>query len=386
MPHPFIQGVYLSTSRDNGTSEPLVLHITDAISGTDRAIDVVDISSDLCSGWMTYVDFGIDPLTGLPLPINEIWVCVHENGETSDAAIAYDATTLEFKRRIVPTGSIGISIGRKIMYDKSVGKVLFVTSSSTTGDGYNYLDPDTLIWDGASTTDNTVDYYTGNVCYGENSIALSNFFNYATFFNGGEYVHKSVSTNNTPYIAYDSTRNRYAWWDRNASSKAVFRTVTDDTTWTVEDFSPTTTAEIAIFGSLDYFPSIDKYILSIDDALVQLNADTFETEQTWVFFSGSGSIYNCMEIAQMPEYLVAYTTVSPGLALVPLTDRLSSNSVLLSTIVTDICSRVDLAAGDIDVTQLTDDVAGYTIAQQMAARAALDGLQAAFYFDAVESD
>lgn len=58
----------------------------------------------------------------------------------------------------------------------------------------------------------------------------------------------------------------------------------------------------------------------------------------------------------------------------------------LDDIVTDLCARVGLAAGDIDVTDLTATVPGYLIARRMNARAAIEPLQAAYYFDATESD
>ncbi len=167
----------------------------------------------------------------------------------------------------------------------------------------------------------------------------------------------------------------------------MFQTIDDNNTWDLTEYTPDV-PEISIFRSLDYFPVIDKYMLSDTKNIIQLNADTFEIENSWNIYGPSvGVVLNTMEIPSMPEYLIAYVNdPTVGLAIVPLTDRLSPNTVTLSSIVTDICDRVGLAAGDIDVTGLTDEVEGYTIAQQMTARAAIDGLQAAFYFDAVESD
>lgn len=63
-----------------------------------------------------------------------------------------------------------------------------------------------------------------------------------------------------------------------------------------------------------------------------------------------------------------------------------AGTALLSDIVTDICLRAGLSAGQIDVTALTDVVQGYTVTKQMPARAALEPLRQAFYFDAVEND
>lgn len=67
-------------------------------------------------------------------------------------------------------------------------------------------------------------------------------------------------------------------------------------------------------------------------------------------------------------------------------NTLSPNQVVLSTIVSDICLRAGLMTGDIDVAQLTDLVDGYIVPRQMTARSAIEPLQAAFFFDAVESD
>jgi hypothetical protein len=60
-------------------------------------------------------------------------------------------------------------------------------------------------------------------------------------------------------------------------------------------------------------------------------------------------------------------------------------SALLSDIVSDLCARAGLAAGQIDVTELTDIVQGYRISRQMTARAAIEPLRMAYYFDAVEN-
>lgn len=56
-----------------------------------------------------------------------------------------------------------------------------------------------------------------------------------------------------------------------------------------------------------------------------------------------------------------------------------------SEIVADICLRAGLSAGEIDVTDLTDDVYGYVV-QRSTARSQIEQLMRAFYFDAVESD
>lgn len=64
---------------------------------------------------------------------------------------------------------------------------------------------------------------------------------------------------------------------------------------------------------------------------------------------------------------------------------MTSVAATLSAIVSDICTGAGLTAGQIDVTALTDDVAGYA-SQHGTARSKLEQLMQAFYFDAVESD
>lgn len=59
--------------------------------------------------------------------------------------------------------------------------------------------------------------------------------------------------------------------------------------------------------------------------------------------------------------------------------------VPLATVVADLSARAGLASPQYDVTALADLVDGYAIARQTTARAAIDALRPAYYFDAVES-
>lgn len=76
--------------------------------------------------------------------------------------------------------------------------------------------------------------------------------------------------------------------------------------------------------------------------------------------------------------------VGGGLFL-SLGDVVGVTNPTLSTIVSDICTRAGLTAGQIDVTALTDSVHGYVV-QRGTARSQIEQLMSAFYFDAVESD
>lgn len=65
--------------------------------------------------------------------------------------------------------------------------------------------------------------------------------------------------------------------------------------------------------------------------------------------------------------------------------EVDAGSVLLSGIVSDLCTLAGLTSEQIDVTALTDVVLGFTRGRVMSARAAIEVLRSAFYFDAVES-
>jgi hypothetical protein len=71
---------------------------------------------------------------------------------------------------------------------------------------------------------------------------------------------------------------------------------------------------------------------------------------------------------------------------------MTSDRITLSNVVTELCtfknadSEDALTAADIDVTELTDEMDGYAIAQQTSIRSATDQLAQAYFFDAVESD
>lgn len=71
---------------------------------------------------------------------------------------------------------------------------------------------------------------------------------------------------------------------------------------------------------------------------------------------------------------------------------ISHDTVSLASVVTDICtyknasSEASLTSADLDVTELTDLINGYAIAQQTTIRSAVEQLAQAYFFDAVESD
>ncbi len=61
-------------------------------------------------------------------------------------------------------------------------------------------------------------------------------------------------------------------------------------------------------------------------------------------------------------------------------------TVTLASVVSALATRTGLVAGDLDTTALTDTVDGYVIPRPMTARAAIEQLRQAYFFDGVESD
>lgn len=73
--------------------------------------------------------------------------------------------------------------------------------------------------------------------------------------------------------------------------------------------------------------------------------------------------------------------------LYPFSPRLPRSGIALDDLVSDICTRVGLETSDLSVTALAPDtVRGFLIARQEPARASLEQLSSAYFFDGVETD
>jgi hypothetical protein len=117
-------------------------------------------------------------------------------------------------------------------------------------------------------------------------------------------------------------------------------------------------------------------------------ARSLDNGATWIVTTIGGPVGNAARgIAVANGIAVAGpVTGSPGAFSVFRFDIITPGAVTLSSIVSDLCLRAGLEAGDIDVTALTATVDGYAVGQQIAARSAIEPLQRAFFFDAIESD
>ena len=107
---------------------------------------------------------------------------------------------------------------------------------------------------------------------------------------------------------------------------------------------------------------------------------------TWQSYNQAQNVGMFNVAARAGTFVTVNQQLSPNQRMVILrVDVPIPGAVALLSVVSDICDRAGLASGDIDVTALTDVVDGYAIGQQMSARAAIEQLQRAFHFDAVES-
>ncbi len=114
-----------------------------------------------------------------------------------------------------------------------------------------------------------------------------------------------------------------------------------------------------------------------DTSLMETSPDGI----TWTPYTLPGSGY--LGIVWNGAIFCAVPGGSGSVNIIPYT--LTTSSVTLASIVTDICTRASLTTGQIDVSALTDNVDGY-IVQRSSARSQLESLMQAFYVDAVESD
>jgi hypothetical protein len=96
--------------------------------------------------------------------------------------------------------------------------------------------------------------------------------------------------------------------------------------------------------------------------------------------STTGKMWN------MPEQNKVIYTEGYRLYSIPYGAPLTHNAVNLGAIVRDVSLRCGLTDADIDVSELTDLVDGYTLTRQMAGRSAIEPLMQAYSFDPVESD
>jgi hypothetical protein len=178
-------------------------------------------------------------------------------------------------------------------------------------------------------------------------------------------------------LAHDASRNCVYW--ASVGSSNVYKV--DLAVYTLERL-----ITVAGVQGLHYNSADDTIYVDVADGV--LNAYSPESGALTGTIAGAGVMIgyirgNSIDVGSAEHYFISE---NGGLWRINLKGALAPAKIPLSQIVGDICNRAGLGDADIDVSQLTDLVDGYIISRQMSGRAAIEPLQQAFYFDAVESD
>lgn len=396
--HPLYDGILLMRLSNSNDLTMATLHVVDVVNKTTRIIPLGRTVAQMRGRMITYVDSAPMSAAGQPLlvdPLRELWLCCEGAAVTGGKliAIALNPDTYAITREIIVPSTFGAFLG-KMHYDKWTDSVIFATNTTSISDAINLVHVRTLAVTQLIYTGAFNQWFTYGSIMGNTTLAMRNYAAVVDFFKEGRFIAEidaGSHVNAAVSIGYDASRQRFFWIKENTTNSITFRVV-DEVSLFVTDFVISLPFTITLSGfslDLSYFKSADKVMLTAFDgagfgqALFQFNADTFSYDTRYSTYAEN---HAAIELPYMPEYIGTVTITTRHIALIPLTDRLAPNQVALSGIVSNLCARSGLMGADIDVTQLTDMVDGYAVGQQMSARAAIEGLMPAYYFDAVESD
>lgn len=155
-------------------------------------------------------------------------------------------------------------------------------------------------------------------------------------------------------------------------------TITPNRRWSIISGTAKQLAAIEYRGGLLYQNALGPVLLPGDPDYS--NSAFWDAEQAAAVAAGKMA-----EDVSYPATVSSYAQSTGSDALADEVADPDDSTVTLAAIVTHICEQTGLTAGQIDVSELTDDVLGYTRPTRMAARAAIEPLRRAFLFDAVES-
>ncbi len=203
--------------------------------------------------------------------------------------------------------------------------------------------------------------------------------------------HNNALVGANAYMASDSSRNRLIIVNNNDTALIEFNI--DTSTFTEHeldfpiDLDPN--ASTALRRIL-WHEQIDRYLVTAHQigfgwTLYIVNPNNWEIETARVY-AGPTSFGTMVEVTGVRSYFVYTDSGTDKAWKIPLIGSIEPNQVPLSDIVSNICVRAGLETSDIDVTQLTDNVDGYLVGRQAQARACIEPLQQAYFFDVVESD
>lgn len=204
-----------------------------------------------------------------------------------------------------------------------------------------------------------------------------------------QYTDPLVST--TAYMAADPSRNRLVII--NSGDTSLIELDLDADAFTEHElvFPPDLDplASTALRRIL-WHTQIDRYLVTAHQiglgwTLYIVNPNDWSIETARVY-SGPTSVGTIGEVPGVTSYFVYVDSGTNKVWKIPLSGTIDPNQVVLSDIVSALCVRSGLEESDIDVEQLDDMVDGYLVGRQAQARACIEPLQQAYFFDVVESD
>jgi hypothetical protein len=132
--------------------------------------------------------------------------------------------------------------------------------------------------------------------------------------------------------------------------------------------------------------TVNGYLYVADDeenpSILKIDVALMETAASWEI---SEYDRNMTGLTYEPVTNSCFTASVSYLKQV-LLDRATLSDVTIGDIVTDICDMSGIDSGEIDVSELTDEVGGFVINRQSTGRRAIEPLQTAYFFDAPEYD
>lgn len=174
-------------------------------------------------------------------------------------------------------------------------------------------------------------------------------------------------------IAYDKTRDRLIHVSGSSTTCQILN---------VSDRTTSTTTALGAMEYVVYQPELDVFVGEIGTTMYIINADTLTIR------SSRALGFNVRRLFAVPgtgEFVIA-TCTDNVLRKIYLVERLTPSAVNLSNIITDLSVDVGLAAGDLDLTDISGILCdGFVLADRGAAQAGIEQLLMAYQIDVVES-
>lgn len=357
-----LPGGRIAMAHQTAATSPVTLIVVDDVAGSVLAEGVTP--GNAVSSHLEYIDgVATDPVTGVVSHVfNEVWLSANSYPTTGTDIIRFDANTGQY----IGTYSTGYTNNDLLAWCESAnvcgivsgpfndilvvmdagGVIVATISMGSAPSVLRALTGDDILW-----SDAAVDWAS--------SLQLFDMLTYAAgpTIRSGTITRSSTAV--TTELAYDPVRRRVIWTNVDSMPNLA---IVDPETGAVTH----TTTDAAYTSFLHYNADTDKFYAfgspgSGQTSVIVINAETLQQETEYTVTTGGAGEHvreRIMASGLPADYIL--TRTDDGLVRVPISPRLTANAVALSTIVTDLCERAGLTASDIDVSQLTDQVQGFT--------------------------